>query len=359
MIAYLYLTYDNPIQYIDSDNIFIHPKFPKLVNDHFKKYIINDLVTTEWGSYSIVQATLNLLKQAFFNKNNKYEWFILLSQDSYLLYDLNYINNFLNKHSLSFFNFKEKIDIYYKSSQWFILNRKDVKIILDNVKKYKNNFTSFNYNKVKNISAYDEIYFLSILKWNSSDYEFNNIPIMYDRWLTGTIQKSPAYFNRLTDYDHQDIINNKSLFIRKISPSFTIDTIKINKKLCIINIGSESDQKNILKCINHFKNVDIILLLNIKIELIDKEIIKKALHCHNIIYKFFKESVKSLCLDNVTQQWKHIYFISENFNMLTLKNIKDKLITVENTDYVLKDIPDLYYFLDNNNNKTYYFHNKI
>ena len=91
--AFLFLTYDNInnsehiIKFIDKDNLYIHPKFPGNLKSNLKKYVISDLVKTEWGKYSIVKATINLLKEAYKNKDNEY--FILLSSDSYPIYDKN------------------------------------------------------------------------------------------------------------------------------------------------------------------------------------------------------------------------------------------------------------------------------
>jgi hypothetical protein len=73
-IAFLFLVYDKIIakknikNLINDNNLYIHPKYKDQVDEEFKKYIINDLVETEWCNYSIVQATLNLLKEAFKNK---------------------------------------------------------------------------------------------------------------------------------------------------------------------------------------------------------------------------------------------------------------------------------------------------
>jgi outer membrane protein TolC len=75
-IAFLFLTYDNFTnntiikKFIKNQNIYIHPKYPNNVNKEFKSYIIKNLIDTKWGEYSIVDATLNLLKEAFNVTNN-------------------------------------------------------------------------------------------------------------------------------------------------------------------------------------------------------------------------------------------------------------------------------------------------
>ena len=65
--AFLFLTYDNIIKdyNIDNINIYIHAKYPEKVNKKYKKYIIKNLIKqTDWCEYSIVKATINLLKEA-------------------------------------------------------------------------------------------------------------------------------------------------------------------------------------------------------------------------------------------------------------------------------------------------------
>ena len=115
--AFLFLTYDNIyninvlLNFINNDNLYIHPKFPENVNNNLKKYIIKDLVKTKWGEYSIVKATLNLLKEAYKNSDNEY--FILLSSDSYPLYNKNtFIKKFMKlDKNKSTFIFLEKLYI--------------------------------------------------------------------------------------------------------------------------------------------------------------------------------------------------------------------------------------------------------
>ena len=50
----------------------------------FNKYCIENKVDTSWGDISLVKATLNLFKEAFNNKDNRY--FILLSDKCIPLY---------------------------------------------------------------------------------------------------------------------------------------------------------------------------------------------------------------------------------------------------------------------------------
>ena len=168
-IAFLFLVYDKIIakknikDFINDNNLYIHPKYKDQVDKEFKKYVINDLVETEWCKYSLVQATLNLLKESFKNKKN--EWFFLLSHDSYPVYNYQHFKTNFNKihNDHSIFNYKSKMEIvnktYYKTSQWWVLKREDVKIILD--------YEQQNQQYFKNLKSNcpDEYYFLSVLKF--------------------------------------------------------------------------------------------------------------------------------------------------------------------------------------------------
>jgi hypothetical protein len=196
--AFLLLVYDKIIRNMDDyfieNNLYIHSKYD--IDPKYSKYLIKS-IETEWCKYSLVSATLNLLKESYKNKDN--EWFILLSQDSFALYNYKEFKMNFNKihDNKSIFNYKSKINIndktYYKTSQWWCLKRSDVKIILDNE---ENNYKYF---KDLKINCPDEYYFLSVLKWYKNN--FTNQQIMYDSWLTNTIQKSPLIFNHILEND--------------------------------------------------------------------------------------------------------------------------------------------------------------
>ena len=193
--AFLFLTYDNPLYDLSNinNNIYIHPKYPSKVNHKYRKYIIKNLIHhTKWCDYSIVEATLNLLKEALDNDSNR--WFILLSEDTYPMYNNDeFVKQFNNIHQdRSIFNYKYKYKYYYKTSQWWILNRSDAEIIINNKIKY-----SYRFQYRIQDGCPDEYFFLSILMWENPHYEFTNKQIMYDKWLEYTIQKNPIYFNNL------------------------------------------------------------------------------------------------------------------------------------------------------------------
>jgi len=137
-IALLFLIYDKinkkMCKFIKKFNIYIHAKYIDKMELEYKKYLINDIIETKWADISIVDATINLLKESYNNINNKF--FILLSQDSYPLYNPNIfiekLNNILDNSNLSIFYLIKQNKKIYKSSQFWILNRNDVKFILEN-----------------------------------------------------------------------------------------------------------------------------------------------------------------------------------------------------------------------------------
>ena len=144
-IAYLILSYGDhfsPIELkknIGKHNIYIHPKYPQEVKSFLKNHIIPELCETKWGDISLVRAELLLLKEAI--KNDENEFFILLSNSCYPLVSGDKIYSDLKKNnnkSMFFYVDKFKIDNYhlYKTSQFWIINKEDAKVII----KYQNKY---------------------------------------------------------------------------------------------------------------------------------------------------------------------------------------------------------------------------
>ena len=333
--AFLFLTYDNInnleyiIKFVDKDNLYIHPKFSSNINSNLKKYVIKDLVKTEWGEYSIVKASINLLREAYKNPDNTH--FVLLSSDSYPIYNKKtFIKNFnkiaKNKLNNSCFNFLGKIENFYKTSQWWILSRNDVQVILDTESKY---FKLFQYRKIKS-AAIDELYFLTVLMMEYKNYKYTNCNWMYTKWKKYVFSMHPAIINKITDIDLKEIKKNKALFIRKVTDNFDLIPIKYNKMLCIITIGTETNQKNvnIFMKENKYKcNFIIFSFINaseIKVEL------DNVVYIYNIQYKFYYNNVLELCINSKELLKKYIngiLFITEKFNLEINNNfINDKIM---------------------------------
>jgi len=354
--AFLFLTYNNPIidykmmrTKISNSNIYIHPKYPENINNDYKKYIINNLIQqTKWCDISIVYSTINLLETAYINNQN--EWFFLLSEDTYILYDFDKFKSIFESihNNKSVFNFISKNEDYYKTSQWWVLNRIDVKIILDNYKKYIDRFI-----RKSSFGCADELFFLSVLKLINPKYEFTNNQIIYDKWIKNTVQRSPSYINHLLKHDKLHIENNNCLIIRKITKYFTPELYNQKDKLYIIYIGTETNQKNII--LND--KFDYILIISIDIKLIDEQIIKKAIYIHNIIYKFYYETIFALSIEKFIKNWRIIVFTTEKFNMSNYnKIIKKKQRIKYNTSISNKKF---YLIHDKNNELAYCLKNKL
>jgi len=310
-IAFLYLTIDTPNKSIDyliknNYNIYIHPK--NKIDKKYKKFIINKIIETSWGTYSLVLATINLLKAALKNTNNNY--FILCSGDCFLL------RKEIKYEGLSCFDFIKINNEYYKTAQWWILNKIDAITIVKTINKYKY------LQNIKFEGAIDEYYFLTVLMNENKNYKYNNFNYMFKRWLKITITKNPMIFNKLTNYDIIDIKKEKPFFIRKVLSTFTIKEYKNKKVLYILLIGTESNN------LNYFINndLDLIIFSVIEIKNINKELLNKCICIIPIIFKFYYLSILDLCTSykKYLKQWDTVYFINETFNIKENNNIIEK-----------------------------------
>jgi hypothetical protein len=310
-IAFLYLTITTPNKTIDylikkKYNIYIHPK--NSIDSKYSKYIISNTIETKWATYSLVGATINLLKAAY----NDNDYFVFCSGDSYLL-----TNNF-SYNGLSSFDFimeghdntqfKNIYNIkFYKSSQFCILNKKDALVIINSVNKYKY------FKDIKIINAIDEYYFLTVLMNENKKYKYNKFNHIYKRWLCYTLNKSPVTFNKLTEYDILDLKKKKPYFIRKVLPTFTIKKYNNKNILYILLIGTKSNN------LNYFINsdIDLIIFSCINTELINIQLLNKCICIYNILYNQYFIAILSLTKYNIEylKQWNQIYFINETYNM--------------------------------------------
>ena len=328
--AFLILTIDNPNKSIDyliknNYNIYIHPK--NKIDDKYTKYIIKDIVETSWGN--ILQAEINLLKAALKNKEN--EHFMICSGDAYLVTNKKIIDNYNNK--LSAFSYDKTYRGYYKTATWWILNRKDAITICLTENKY---LYLFNNPKLLK-GVIDENYFLTVLKKENKNYKFINHKYTYTRWNNYVISYHPVLFNKLTQYDINDIKKHNVLFLRKTLLTFSIKKYNIKKKLYIIFIGTET--KNLDFFINN--DVDFIIASFIHSNLINKELISKCICIFNVIYKFYYEFIMDLCItyNKYLLQWSDgIMFISEQFDITSYKiDIKENILPNNHT-YTIKNI---------------------
>ena len=319
-IAALFLTYDNIYGFMDkcleNMNIYIHPKYPDKVDNKYRRYIIKDIIETSWGDMSIVRATINLLKSALSNKENK--WFVLLSGDTSPTYhtseELFYF--LARSNGRSFFDVNPNYS--NKTSQWWILNRKDAETIV--------NSEIIKLDIEKTDGAPDEFYFLTLLKKKDPEYEFNNFKSTYTEWLPNVTTKHPVTFNKLLINDIDSIRNYGSFFIRKTLEGFNFnseDSIygSLQSQVFVLTIGSETNQSELISKIGLFQKAGFFILALIPVGEINKEITRRCIKIYSVIYGLLGASEDSLrSILNITT-----YILPEKFDY-------SKITSKENID---------------------------
>ena len=211
---------------IDKDlyNIYIHYK----INTKLKfldNYKLNNCIPTKWGDISLVNAQNLLLKEAIKDEEN--EHFIFLSNSCIPLKNFDFIYNNLNIN-YSYFDLSPKKNCFprcnklksyinfkniHKSSQWCILNKKHVNIIL-------NNRHIYNLFKKYNIFAPDEHIYICTLFHEKIETEIVNISTTFKNFKKNS-DSHPEEFKSLNKKNFINIVNSKNLFARK----FTINCL--------------------------------------------------------------------------------------------------------------------------------------
>jgi hypothetical protein len=312
-ISFLFLTYGDIMhkkamkQYTKNHDVFIHPK-EELTDVYFKSRVIPDKVATRWGDISIVHASLALLKYAFENTSNN--WFVILSQDAYPTSSIIDMESFLSSipQTQSVFEYLGEKDKIYKTTQWWVLCRKDVSTILTKYREFIKT-RILNPSVVSGVYAYDEVFFLTLLKWHNPSYTFINFQCMYSWWLINTVTKHPITFNRITKYDVQKIRKSGAFFMRKTLSTFKPTPHKLHKELVILYIGTETNQN---EC-EIPEKYDLIIISAIDIKFILEKLLNRCMYVINIIYRFYKESLKNLIDDIGEDRWEKIICTSEKF----------------------------------------------
>jgi hypothetical protein len=212
-------------------SIYIHYKTQKSLK-YFEDYKLpkNKCIETKYADISLVRATRILFNEAFMDENN-YK-FILVSQSCIPVKPFNYTYDFLTKDNNSYFNEapqsacwprvknatkfipREKI---YKASQWCILNRKHVKLCLDNIK---------NENIFSNVSCPDEHYFITLVKNKLNENvifidENKEDTTTFANWKECTVSW-PKIYTEITENELNKLLSSKSLFARKFASNFTV-----------------------------------------------------------------------------------------------------------------------------------------
>jgi len=335
-IAMLFLTYenilhrDNPIlrEYLENTNVYIHPKDKTKITVEFEKNVTPFQIETAWGADTIVISTLLLLKEAYKNTHNK--WFVLCSEDVFPVRTYGEFNNYLENCKKSLFSEMKKDNritdtTIIKTSQWWILTRKDVKLLLDslNIRTFKkkdgNSFVEYIHNqplfneiisKIPRKAALDELFFLSALKMaykmkQEEDgkqiikpYEYENKTVCYIKWFDW-VSKHPTIFNRLLSIDKDFIDRNDScFFIRKTFPTFINQVITKKENCIIIVIGSKNqDIPNYYTFLSKYQdNSDIFLLVMIDNmnEIKSTDIKEACCQCYSVVWNMVGDASNKL-----------------------------------------------------------------
>ena len=342
--------------FVRTQNVYIHPKQPKLIQPRFRPYIIDSLVETDWGELSIVDATINLLEESYSTDENT--WFVLLSQDAYPLHSFeNFekkIKKSVNNGKSSMFNLLyDTNETLTKTSQWWILHRNDVRMILENNEEYRKIFTI---NKKSN-GAPDEFYFLSMLKWLNPRYNFIDKKVMYDDFQKGTIQRNPKIYNKLIKCDENKM--GDSFFIRKVTPNFSLKIQETKKELKVVYIGTETDQQNVLLAISK-DDFDLFILSSVNTKLIHPDILSKSICVIQIIYKFLLDTILSLSYEKCLESWDSILFTTEKYDLTKpydVNGLSQNNLPLKNKT-IFPNIKQFIVFKDTNGNIAYHKQNE-
>ncbi len=225
----------------DKYNLYIHNKTP-VEDEYIKQHCIPEdyKVETEWGKYSLVLATIRLMKYALLDPEN--EKFILISNSHCPLYPIDIVckklfddypilsfdrsivcsrdptthrfNRLIDprKHSVSPFKLESALFV----AQWFICNRSDAEFYVKNEARLR---SWFNHQKTINP---DEMYFSLLANHYGLPYQIKTN--CYVAWDEETEPHLVQQGHRLTPKTF-DKINNKMidilrekdmLFMRKI-----------------------------------------------------------------------------------------------------------------------------------------------
>tara|TARA_B110000444_G_scaffold75747_1_gene71362 strand:+ start:1575 stop:2348 length:774 start_codon:yes stop_codon:yes gene_type:complete len=222
----------------NSFNLYIHPKCDSQCV--FSDYFIKNRVETGWGHFSLIEATIELMKAALEDNDNEY--FTLISDSHLPLYSLDETTKRIEKkYSKMTFSIHGAISTKAKSQrvlnhgvqgdhnfklynavcQFFVCRRKDAIQFIETFE----HFTQF-FIKNKVIFA-DEFYFWAVARELKMDFDIGQASTYAD-WevykIAGTnqISRQPReieFFNTLV---LQTLRNQGFLFTRKVMPNTQI-----------------------------------------------------------------------------------------------------------------------------------------
>jgi len=322
-MAFLFLTYDDITHqktkdFIRGQSVYVNAKTPSMIST---KYHVESY-ETEWAKKSIVDATIQLLEKAY-AKNHA--WYILLAYDVYPLVSFDDLKSVLKFQSKSMFHLQKQQENEWKTSQWWILSKEDVGTILSRRADYDEYLKKRRYT-IK--AAWDELYFLSLLKYVNPAYTFTDHKTVYVEWLKNNVQKHPVVYNRLLPTDLEKM--KGSFFLRKTTPTFS-PTFELKKRLVIKIIGDKSPA--------YEPGNDDLILVNM-VDVSDS-LKSKAIYIYHSLYPLLYSNILEI-LDTIpVYLWSEVIVVTEEGLSSSFKKEKVRLPTTPLSS------PKHFYSLDN------------
>lgn len=221
-----------------NHNLYIHPKDDS--GCVFSNYFIDNRVETGWGHFSLVEATIELMKAALEDKDNEY--FTLISDSHLPLYSLEKATKLIkeNYNKMTFsthgaISTKEKsqrvlkhgvqgnhnFNLYNAVCQFFVCRRRDAIRFIETFEHYSKFFVK---NKV--IFA-DEFYFWAVARELKMDFDIGQAST-YSDWCeypiegTNRIQRQPREEFSLNSLVLKVLRKQGFVFTRKVMPTTKI-----------------------------------------------------------------------------------------------------------------------------------------
>lgn len=193
-----------------------------------QKHIIEEHIPSAWGTYSLVEIQ-NILLQHGYNDPKNYK-FILLSESHIPVHSFDYVYKKLTENNCGYVGYGSDIvsnrfntinnmlgwkrEEWLVSSQWCILNREHVSIILANKKIMRNIF--------EHSAVPDETAYVNVLNHYCGMKNIINMNQTHVRFVPNTVGKLVPYIYTYLDQNTMTKIGKNHLFMRKISPDCII-----------------------------------------------------------------------------------------------------------------------------------------
>tara|TARA_Y100000004_G_scaffold152411_1_gene175560 strand:- start:415 stop:1203 length:789 start_codon:yes stop_codon:yes gene_type:complete len=222
----------------NSFNLYIHPKDDSQCV--FSDYFIDNRVETGWGHFSLVEATIELMKAALEDEDNEY--FTLISDSHIPLYSLEEIIKLIEKKyskmtfsthgAISTKQASQRVlkhgvqgnhhfNLYNAVCQFFVCRRKDAI-------KFIETFDHFSQFFIKNEVIFaDEFYFWAVARELKMDFDIGQAST-YSDWheypIEGThaISRQPREMKYLNSLVLKTLRDQGFLFARKVMPTTEI-----------------------------------------------------------------------------------------------------------------------------------------